>query len=1298
MANVFQNRKLNNVYWTLSHNINSNPRKIAAAKNYLERISKGIQSGKVDRNDVSFISKFLDIYIHNRQNNSNFYITITWELEMNTLIENFQYSVDEFVKNAQWLDYFTDKIINYYSKTLWVKGLNGFFSNSYSSSFIKNEIVQQKILSKIDLNAFGDAAVERFNTEGYNTSEMEYLSLLGYDITKRIDIAMCYQKQETFNNQEIVSKMYHYQFELLKEKLEAFQKKEITEDDWLSFLRETDKHHVPTNAVPLQTDTMACYWWNFNKAVNSNKDWLHSYRDAMYVAFSELYEYAKKFPDRQIFNGDLFNQDEIPTEKYFNDISEGLPLYYLLDGYGDNDEWLDMLMFNRSKLNPRNQFFVDVISKLKDNHLSKLQRYCMSNYKYFQEGCFSTEFYDKALTDESMYSVLKLIDPNFLNKYSIEEQQYLILKEKYAKIVQISYSKEQIKEYFNENGFSDLFYNDMLLKQPEVINKILPTKEEKLKHYPLKEVQYLEIAIKYHVRFTSEQISVYFDENGLSKEGVSFFWKEYNIDALKDQDHHILKKALNDLELYALQTYFKMDVQLNTKKIFMDYFRENEQDMTFQKIDNLVTLVTRISLSNSASIQHMQSELLKQLISLENPESILEKIEDVYLKNHLPEVAKLFIVFQILNSKEIFNNILNSKSSPNLLSKSYRGCQTILFSDLLKCSLASNNRSMKKYIYNIEEGQKILGQVMNGTNMSTLDKEQQELLSTYFMNLNALYNNTQKGKLYSNELSGNIERDLLGLIKLFLKTEDIHKLPDQIVKMYGHFAGFDTFKDLKEYMKSSIEKADKRNRERAQENHFAISKGDFIKGLGLSNDKYYFLKNILQNGSVCKEFLGSAASSDTTPFDTDVSKITEDNPSFEVFSSRYVASLYGPLWIVLKNDERFHETSENDNSYDPNKLEVFLTGGGDHYGIRTGFPSSAIDFFVVDESQIKLDRIKYEIVMNGFYIPVVSTEEKLLFTPDEYDRLHQEMMGLSYYGTESEYVFAKELEHFTLTEEQRIAQVNTQEEVLDYRREFVETLKKAGLPIVTERDSDLSSPVLELLDTGSTGRGTNKVSDYDFDFIIRVNRNVMMNEEKKNELLQKIHIAFPDIVITDNLIRDTVITLPSGRQMKIDITFIVKTDKLDYSTDECIKDRLRTIRDMSEEKYQKVLANIVMAKEVLKDVYKPRHAGKNPQGGLGGVGIENWILQNGGSFEHAAREFIRVSENKSFEEFAKEYAVWDFGENHLSFRKSDGYMHDNFVKDNMTEEGYNKMKEVLKEYLRSLEQERELTTDHAMHL
>ena len=58
------------------------------------------------------------------------------------------------------------------------------------------------------------------------------------------------------------------------------------------------------------------------------------------------------------------------------------------------------------------------------------------------------------------------------------------------------------------------------------------------------------------------------------------------------------------------------------------------------------------------------------------------------------------------------------------------------------------------------------------------------------------------------------------------------------------------------------------------------------------------------------------------------------------------------------------------------KLEAFKTRSAGHYGIRTGFPSSEISYFVSDNH---IDRIGLEIVMNGFYIPVVDSNGKLVF-------------------------------------------------------------------------------------------------------------------------------------------------------------------------------------------------------------------------------------------------------------------------------------------------------------------------------
>lgn len=120
------------------------------------------------------------------------------------------------------------------------------------------------------------------------------------------------------------------------------------------------------------------------------------------------------------------------------------------------------------------------------------------------------------------------------------------------------------------------------------------------------------------------------------------------------------------------------------------------------------------------------------------------------------------------------------------------------------------------------------------------------------------------------------------------------------------------------------------------------------------------------------------------------------------------------------------------------------------------------------------------------------------------------------------------------------------------------------------------------------------------------------------------------------------------------------------------------------EKYKYVVANILLAKQVLKqaEVYKPNR-GEVPQGGLGGVGIENCILQNGGSFIDAAKDFLEAAEGKSFEEFKVNYQIWDFGDNHLAERRGQ-YPHDNFVANNMSEAGYSKMKKALKEYIENL--------------
>ena len=129
-----------------------------------------------------------------------------------------------------------------------------------------------------------------------------------------------------------------------------------------------------------------------------------------------------------------------------------------------------------------------------------------------------------------------------------------------------------------------------------------------------------------------------------------------------------------------------------------------------------------------------------------------------------------------------------------------------------------------------------------------------------------------------------------------------------------------------------------------------------------------------------------------------------------------------------------------------------------------------------------------------------------------------------------------------------------------------------------------------------------------------------------------------------------------------------------------------------------MVKNIIAAKKLFKahECYKPRHAGGKDeetgkslaQGGLGGVGVENWILQNGGSLTAAARSFLEAAgvygqpdaEPVPLELFVSRYPIWDLGANHMAEEKG-SYPHDNFTANNLDADGYKKIIGALREFL-----------------
>ena len=846
-------------------------------------------------------------------------------------------------------------------------------------------------------------------------------------------------------------------------------------------------------------------------------------------------------------------------------------------------------------------------------------------------------------------------------------------------------NKEEIQRKINE-GFRK-FFIDYRIVYPRVIPKSL------IEKYPS---MFLSKNVPQDIRDKFYNREFTLDDFNMNQELLDIFGKINIAYGFSEKVSWIIP-LFSDLPDFKLANYNRLKIISAFLKIqdvsFQDTFKKYVIDfgntLDIEKIEYLSEILTRLSLSNSSEIFTFRKELATQILQSPNPLKSLNEIEDVFIRNNIPTVGKIYSCFEILHPDFKGFNFDNSMVSPILKKSSTKVKKIIVFSDLIKSFFGSNNRSINDYLKNIEIGSNLYESIKAGQiQYDSLNNEERNELIIFSKHLATLYNNTMKGKKETFTTTEDVLNDILELSKKLSPNGTLnYNLADRVIRMFCGFTGIDTLEQAKSYINQKIRNADARNRD-ASKSKMILEQGDFIKGIG----DITYLRNILQNGSVSKEYLGSSAGSDSTPLDTDVSMITKSDGTIEEKINDTAAKGYGPIWFVLKNDDRFITTRTSSETFDVkkdmSKMEVFYTGalGLGHYGIRTGFASSEINYIVMDNYD---KRVGLEIAMNGFYIPVANKEGQIVFTPNDYEKLREKMSGLSYYN-ENNYTFSENL----VTEEtenlvSQIEQSNyeTQVKRVKINNIIKKSLEELGLHLKTNIDGDLTEGFVELIDTGSTGRGTNKPGDGDFDFMMRLDKTILSNPSRLNKLkqtiLKNLGLKNSSELTRSGDFRLKSVQIDADTNVDIDITFTEKTDKVSYSTDMALQDRLATIQRTNPEKYKYVVANILLAKKVLKqaEVYKPDR-GEIPQGGLGGVGIENWILQNGGSFIDAAKSFISSADGKDFSEFKSTYQIWDFGDNHLA-EKRGHYSHDNFVSNNMSEVGYNKMVQALKEYIKN---------------
>ena len=842
------------------------------------------------------------------------------------------------------------------------------------------------------------------------------------------------------------------------------------------------------------------------------------------------------------------------------------------------------------------------------------------------------------------------------------------------------------------------------------------------------------------------------------------------------------------------------------RRAFKSYVEEHYDELTVERIKQVSGIIARLTNSNASELAERSEAFTSELLKLDTdrmPE-VLDRVEDIFIHNHLPYVGKNYLVFRTMHpspnlEKDFDFGLIHSDGRLNTISpvlqqatgdlksgkldQMLNSRDAIIVSDLLRASLGSNNRSIREYLDTLKNGQALLDRLSSGeldwsafsqpTNLMDKDtKANYDTLSTFAWHLATIYNSTLPGKerpyqlIHQQADQSNTENqldhpnalqaDFTNLTSL-IKPNSRYSLADRAVRYFAHFVGIEDLAGAERYMDNIVKEADARNRRTAEylatTSEPKLQPGDLVKGMG----NVCYLSDIFQNGSIAKEYLGDSSDSDATPLDADLSAVPDrlNGGSVGRIIADMTADRYGDdgLWIVLRSDQatgedrfivtRRGEVEADQSIYDLSvpdanfgregltqeeidrrlkeiaeakrhrrealpKLEAFATGvtGLDHYGIRTGFGMNLVDYCVTDSTRIDSTPVsevtKLEIALNGFYIPVVDrSSEELIFTPDDYDKMRQQMSGLSYYRT-GDYQFAPEdelelpstnVERTTIPSTTAIIdQLPASMAETDHKHEVINRAIKQAITNIPELnlsykdylDGDLTENIVEMIDTGSTGRQTNAPGSGDFDYVARLDRSILNNPTKKQQIADALLTAFGrendgSAIVNGNLRLKQVSIDGLAEPVDIDITFAQKTNKVQYPTDAALADRLSNIKNQSETKYQQVLANIIYAKQFLKaaGAYKPR---RSPEaegvGGLGGVGIENWVLQHGGSFKQAARDFLSVADNcSSFEDFCAHYPVWDYGENHKGIRSKP---HDNFVADNMNPEGYERMKEALR--------------------
>ena len=343
--------------------------------------------------------------------------------------------------------------------------------------------------------------------------------------------------------------------------------------------------------------------------------------------------------------------------------------------------------------------------------------------------------------------------------------------------------------------------------------------------------------------------------------------------------------------------------------------------------------------------------------------------------------------------------------------------EEIIYHDILKCAFGSNAKTIDLFLDKLEEGDSFIKKLHHSIKTlqakEVFSKEELSAGIDYIETLNSIYYSQMRSgrkeefqptTLISlddamNESIGMLDYKVGKVVDRFTPTSR-YSLGDRVVRSFCYPLGIGGIADARAYLQKQKENTTQKNMQAVCNGEIGVPTGNYIYK-GILNAKN--LSGILESGVLAREYAGTGSTGDATPLDTDFATAGNTNHGLRralqssvasAFSKEYarIGDLSG-VFLAVKLDNRFqYELDDSlDETYCREKYGYFPNGDffvddfpdSTEIGVRTGIPSSAIDYIAADDDS--LPEVIRQVKKCDFYIPVTDLDGNLSLTPEEWE-------------------------------------------------------------------------------------------------------------------------------------------------------------------------------------------------------------------------------------------------------------------------------------------------------------------------